>query len=82
MAGDLCHSCPRRGDCLIADSASAPERCTYFKRAAEAEAAFARMVAARDGRMVMNRVVESIALETGRTPRQVRERLQKGGIRL
>lgn len=81
MSDDLCHSCPRRGDCLIADSATAPERCTYHQRAAEAEAAYARMAAARVDRAMMNRVIGAIALSTGSTPRQVRDRLRQGGIR-
>ncbi len=81
MSAPLCHDCPRRADCLIADAMTAPERCTYHQRAAEADAAYARMVAARVDRQMMNRVVSAIALSTGSTPRQVRERLQKGGIR-
>ncbi len=47
MSAPLCHDCPRRADCLIADAMTAPERCTYHQRAAEAEAAYARMAAAR-----------------------------------
>jgi|GEM_PF-6218497 len=82
MSDDLCHECPRRSDCLICDSATAPERCTYHQQAREAEAAYARMVANRVDRAMMNCVVGAIALETGQTPRQVRERLHKGGIRL
>ena len=78
---DLCHDCPRRGDCLLADAMTAPERCTYRRDAADAAAAHARMVAARDERRMMNRLVGAIALETGQTPRQVRERLHQGGIR-
>lgn len=81
MSDDLCHDCPRRPDCLICDSPSVPERCTYAIHAREAEAAFARMVAARADRQMMNRVIGAIALSTGSTPRQVRDRLQKGGIR-
>lgn len=65
MSDEICHDCPRRSDCLICDSASAIDRCTYHQRAAEAEAAFARMAASR----------------TGQTPRQARERLHQGGIR-
>ena len=45
------------------------------------QTAYARMVAARVDRQMMNRVVSAIALSTGSTPRQVRDRLQKGGIR-
>lgn len=81
MSDELCHGCPRRAECLLADSATAPERCTYHQRAADAAAAHARMVAARVDRQMMNRVVGAIARETGQTPRQVRDRLQKGGIR-
>lgn len=81
MTAPLCHDCPRRGDCLIADADSAIDRCTYHQHAAEADAAYARMVAARVDRQMMNRVVGAIARETGQTPRQVRDRLQKGGIR-
>ena len=81
MSDDLCHECPRRSDCLICDSASAPERCTYHQRAAEAEAAYARMVAARVDRQMINRVIGAIALSTGSTPRQVRERLTRDGSR-
>lgn len=81
MSDDLCHDCPRRPDCLICDSPSVPERCTYAIHARETETAYARMVAARDERRMMNRLVGAIALETGQTPRQVRERLHQGGIR-
>lgn len=79
MSANICHDCPRRGDCLIADSASVPERCTYAIRAADAEAAYARMSEIRINRQMVARVVESIALETGQTPRQVRERIQARG---
>ena len=81
MSDELCHSCPRRADCMIADSATAIDRCTYHQRAREAEAAYARMVAARVDRQMIGRVISAIALETGQTPRQVRERLHQGGIR-
>ena len=81
MTNPICHDCPRRSDCLICDSATAPERCTYHQRAAEADAAYARMVAARVDRQMMNRVVGAIAAGTGQTPREIRERLHQGGIR-
>lgn len=88
MSDDLCHSCPHRGDCMLADSESAPERCTYHQRATEAEAAYNRMVAARIDRQMINRVIGTLALATGQTPRQVRDQLRQvsdqhrqGGIR-
>lgn len=81
MSDEICHSCPRRADCLLAAAETPIDRCTYRQLATEAEAAYARMVAARIDRQMLNRVVGAIALETGQTPRRVRERLHQGGIR-
>ena len=78
---DICHDCPRRADCMLTDAIRTPERCTYHQLAIEAEAAAARMAAARVDLAMINRVIGAIATETGQTPRQVRERLHKGGIR-
>lgn len=75
-----CEGGPDVHDCLIADTAAAVERCDRAARAAEAEAAYKRMVKARIDRAMLNRVITAIAVETGQTPRQVRERLQAGGM--
>ena len=81
MSDEICHSCPRRADCMLAAAETPIDRCTYHQHAREAEAAFARMAASRINRQMLGRVVSAIALETGQTPRQVRERLHQGGIR-
>lgn len=51
---NICHECPRRGDCLIADSDSVAERCTYAIRGRRSCAECAAAVNTRSGYWCVN----------------------------